>query len=138
MKKLRNQSIGQIKQLAKFFAKKFIKKDVVIGLNGELGSGKTAFAKSFGEALGIKSIKSPTFIIGTRHRFQDRFLYHYDFYRLDHARQLTVLGFDEILKQNHRIVLIEWVEKFPKIANKCDFVITFKITDKNLRNVTIR
>ncbi len=134
--KYRNLSLSQVRNLAVSIAKKASKKDLTIGLSGNLGSGKTTFAKAFALSLGIKSLKSPTFIVSQRYPFKNRFLYHLDFYRLEHKKQLTVLGLDEILS-DHNIVLIEWIEKFPPIMAKCDILITFKVKPNDKRDVEV-
>lgn len=138
MKQLKNLDLHRVQKLAQDLAKKYRNKDVVIGLSGPLGAGKTAFVKAFASSLGIKRIKSPTFIVGNRYNLKNQHLYHYDFYRLHNQKQLIPLDFAEILTSPNRILLIEWVEKFPTIAKKCDLNLTFEITGKNLRNVTIR
>jgi tRNA threonylcarbamoyladenosine biosynthesis protein TsaE len=137
MQRMKNQTLLNVRNLAVRMAKKYVKKDTVIGLVGELGAGKTVFVKSFAGYLGIKKIKSPTFVVGNRYRIGKRQLYHFDFYRLSHLKQLQTLEIDEILKSNNRIVLIEWVDKFPHISKLCDVQIELSISGKNLRNVTI-
>jgi tRNA threonylcarbamoyladenosine biosynthesis protein TsaE len=137
MKKVLNLNLTGLKLLASDLARKYKQKDVVIGLVGELGAGKTAFTKAFASNFGIKKIKSPTFIIGARYPIQNRLLYHYDFYRLNKSSQLKSLDFNEILNSKNRILLIEWVDKFPNIQKKCDIILTFKVSGKNVRNVTI-
>jgi tRNA threonylcarbamoyladenosine biosynthesis protein TsaE len=137
MKKYQDLDLAGIKNLSIALAKKYAKKDVVIGLIGPLGAGKTTFVKDFAKYYGIKKIKSPTFIIGSVHQINSKLFYHYDFYRLADEKQLTPLGFTEIINSKKRIILIEWVDKFPKIKNKCDLILNFEISSKNTRNVTI-
>ena len=138
MQRYENLTREGVKKLAARLAKKYSEQDVVIGLVGQLGAGKTTFVKDFAQNFGIKKIKSPTFIIGSVYKIKTGQLYHYDFYRLNNKQQLRTLGFDEIINSQRRIVLIEWVDKFPKIATSCDLIISFEISGKNLRNVTIR
>jgi tRNA threonylcarbamoyladenosine biosynthesis protein TsaE len=137
MKELKSQDRAAVTKLAVELARKYKNKDVAIGLVGPLGAGKTAFTKDFARALGIKKIKSPTFIVGSVYPIGKRQLYHYDFYRLEKPAQLKPLDFDDILASKNRIVLIEWADKFPQIAKQCDLVITFGFAGKNLRHVTI-
>lgn len=132
----KNLDRSQVRKLAQNLAKEFAAKDTIIGLTGPLGAGKTAFAKDFAATYGIKKVKSPTFIIGSLYPIGNRTLYHYDFYRLNEIKQLEALDFEEILASKNRIVLIEWVEKFPQIAKQCDLIITFKIRGK-FRDVKI-
>ena len=58
--------------------------NMVICLNGDLGSGKTVFTKAFADALGIKeSVTSPTFNIIKEYNEGELPLYHMDVYRLE-------------------------------------------------------
>jgi tRNA threonylcarbamoyladenosine biosynthesis protein TsaE len=137
MEKLMNLTETQVRKLAETLAKEHSKSDLIIGLIGPLGAGKTTFVKNFTKTLKIKGVKSPTFIIGNVYPYSKRNLYHFDFYRLADEKQLSVLGFDEILGAKNRIMIIEWVDKFPKIQKLCDMIINFEVAGRNLRHVTI-
>jgi tRNA threonylcarbamoyl adenosine modification protein YjeE len=86
----------------------------VIALCGDLGAGKTTFARAFVRALpfGDKArIKSPTFAI--HHEYAtDPVCHHIDLYRLNHADELDDLGIRDLLDNPSGFVLIEW----PQIA----------------------
>ncbi len=138
MKKLSNLNLAQVRQFAKDLANEYSKKDCVIGLVGPLGAGKTEFTKSFAKVLGIKHIKSPTFIIFSVYPYRKKLFYHFDFYRLQQEKQLQALGVSEILHSPDRIVLIEWADKFPKILKQCDLVIDIKIVNQKFRDITIK
>jgi len=79
---------NQTKKLGEKFAKEILKKgvNVVIGLQGELGSGKTTFIQGFAKGLGIKEkILSPTFIIYKSYPLPTtnyKLFYHFDCYRI--------------------------------------------------------
>lgn len=136
-KRLKNLDRKEVRALAQKIARKYAQKDVIIGLVGQLGAGKTAFTKDFAAYFGIKKTKSPTFVIGSSYPIKSGYLHHYDFYRLNSEKQLEHLGLSEILNSRNRKVLIEWVDKFPKIAKQCDLLITFEVTGKTTRNVKI-
>ena len=72
------------------------------------------------------------------HRAKMVRLYHLDLYRLKKQSELKVLGLDEILQHPRRIVLVEWVEKIPKLKKSCDLLVTFKVKPNNLRDVTLK
>ena len=133
----RNLSLAQVRKLGASIGKKAAKKGSIIGLSGNLGSGKTTFSKAVATSLGIKSLKSPTFIVSQRYPLKESFLYHIDFYRLDRPKQLLPLGLGEILSSDN-IVLIEWVDKFPRIMRKCDILINFQVKPNNKRDVSIK
>ena len=133
----RNLTLLQVQKFAQTLARQVAKHGAVIGLTGNLGAGKTTFAKAFARALGIKTVKSPTFIVSQRYTLRDTYLYHLDFYRLDHPKQLEPLGLSEIMS-GRDIVLIEWVDKFMTIMKKCDILINLKVKQGNKRDVQIR
>ena len=137
MSTLKNLTEKQIKNLAADLAFEFRNKDVTIGLIGDLGAGKTTFTKSFAKALGIKKIKSPTFIVVAEYKLPKQKFYHIDFYRLNHLDQLQHIGLTDTLNSKNRIVIIEWADKFPQIQKQCDLVIKFRIKDSKTRDVTI-
>ncbi len=137
MSRLKNLTEKQVRDLAFDIGDELKKQDAVIGLIGDLGAGKTTFTKSFAKTLGIKRVKSPTFIVVAEYQLPKKKFYHIDFYRLNHLDQLQALGLTDTLASKNRIVLIEWVDKFPKIQKQCDLVIKFKITNHNTRDVEI-
>jgi tRNA threonylcarbamoyladenosine biosynthesis protein TsaE len=131
-----NLDLMDLKKLARRLASNARKKGLIIGLSGPLGSGKTTFAKAFALSLKINNLKSPTFIISQRYPFLERYLYHLDLYRLTNELQLTDLGLEEIFNHEN-VVLIEWIDKFPKLMKKCDLIISFKVKPNNKRDVQI-
>jgi len=88
---------------------------VVILLDGDLGAGKTTFAKGIARGIGITQIvNSPTFTIMKKYLSKDRMktMYHLDLYRLDHVGN----DFDlEEYIDGMGIIVVEWpfrVEEF--------------------------
>ena len=80
---------------------------VAVCLDGELGVGKTVFAKGIGAGLNIKrDIVSPTFNIVKTYE-GDKRLHHFDVYRISDISELDEIGFDEFLFDD-AIILIEW------------------------------
>jgi len=114
---------------------------VVFSLSGNLGSGKTAFAKEFGSLLGIKKeeITSPTFVIekiyAISHLFFSHFI-HIDAYRLESAEELLHLGWEEIVKNKKNIIFIEWGERVSKILPPSAKTIQFRFIDEETREIT--
>ena len=114
----RSKSTTDTMKFAKEFAEK-LKPGCVLGLKGNLGTGKTQFVKGICEYFDVKEVvNSPTFILvneyeGTDGEAKHFRIYHFDLYRLNSAPELGVIGFDEYLKPNS-LVLIEW----PEIAEK--------------------
>lgn len=115
-----------------FESEKF--KNMVICLNGELGSGKTVFTKAFAGAMEIKeSVTSPTFSIIKEYQGELP-LYHMDVYRLDGVTD--GVGIEEYFNKDG-VVIIEWAETIKDIlpAERLDIKIT--VTGENKRNLTI-
>lgn len=108
--------------------------NMVICLNGELGSGKTIFTKGFANALGItETITSPTFNI-IKEYDGELPLYHMDVYRLDGNTE--GVGIEEYFKKNG-IVIIEWANTIKDILPEKRLDIKFKITGENSRVLVI-
>ncbi|MDE2228496.1 MAG: tRNA (adenosine(37)-N6)-threonylcarbamoyltransferase complex ATPase subunit type 1 TsaE [Alphaproteobacteria bacterium] len=88
------------------------RKGDVIALRGELGSGKTSFARAFIRARLAESIEvpSPTFTLVEIYGGEsDLPIWHFDLYRLSAAAEARELGFEEALGEG--ISLIEWPER---------------------------
>ena len=104
--------------------------NMVICLNGELGSGKTIFTKGIAIALGIKdTITSPTFTIIKEYEGELP-LYHMDVYRLDGATD--GVGIEEYFTKGG-VVVIEWANTIKDILPKERLDIKFVATDENKR-----
>ena len=87
----------------------------VLALSGDLGAGKTHFAK--GIAQGLRSdapVTSPTFTLIHEYRGGRLPIYHFDFYRLDDEDEALKIGLDEYL-DGDGVCLIEWADKFPAL-----------------------
>jgi len=105
--------------------------NMVICLDGELGSGKTIFVKGFAKALGIEdNITSPTFNIIKEYHNAEMPLFHMDVYRLDEVEE--DIGIKDYFVKNG-ITIIEWSEMIKDILPEERLEINFKIIDENTR-----
>ena len=85
----------------------------ILCLDGELGVGKTIFAKGFAEGLGIKDpITSPTFTIMNIYDSGRIPLYHYDVYRIEDENEMDELGYEEYFF-GKGVTLVEWASQIP-------------------------
>lgn len=83
----------------------------IICLNGDLGVGKTVFAKGFGAGLGItEPMSSPTFTILHEYHSGRLPLYHFDVYRVGDADEMEETGFYDFISAGG-VTLIEWAER---------------------------
>lgn len=105
--------------------------NMVICLDGDLGSGKTVFTKGFAHALGIEeNITSPTFNIIKEYTTGELPLYHMDVYRLD--GNVDGVGIEEYFAKGG-VVIIEWADTIADILPKERLDIKFKVIDENSR-----
>ncbi len=85
--------------------------NMVICLQGDLGSGKTMFAKGFAKAMEVEEeITSPTFNIIKEYTSGELPLYHMDVYRLD--GKVDELGIEEYYTKGG-VTIIEWADMIP-------------------------
>ncbi len=98
--------------LASRLAGSFKGREVVL-LIGELGSGKTIFAKGLASGLGLKDlcqVCSPSFTI--LNIYQAKFpVFHFDLYRLEQEEEIFELGWEDYLDRG--VIIVEWGERLP-------------------------
>ena len=105
--------------------------NMVICLDGELGSGKTVFVKGFAKALGIEeNITSPTFTIIKEYNQGELPLYHMDVYRFDEMEEN--IGIKDYYKKGG-VTIVEWSELIKSDLPSERLEIVFKIVDENTR-----
>jgi len=140
-------SAAQTRKLGELLAAEILKTEnrkeaIIVGLDGNLGSGKTTFTQGFAKGLGIrKKILSPTFVIVKRFDISSGFfsdLYHIDCYRVENGKCLSDLGFKEIIANPEHVVVIEWVKRIRRILPKKIILIDFMHVERNKRKIVIR
>lgn len=112
------------------FAAKFAdicRPPLIIYLQGDLGSGKTTFARGLINKLGHSGkVKSPTFTLVESYDFEGIRLYHFDLYRLNDPLELEYIGVRELVGEPDVICLIEWPEKGGSELSDADLVISLE------------
>lgn len=82
----------------------------VVGLIGDLGTGKTALVKAVALGLGIEElITSPTFTIVQEYESGRIPLYHFDVYRLEDSEELYEIGYEEYFF-GKGVCIVEWAD----------------------------
>lgn len=145
----------EMRDLGRGLARKILTKEnvvkrkeaLVIGLKGELGSGKTVFVRGFLKELGVKKkITSPTFVLMRRYPLSGpnpavggtslKQAFHIDAYRIKNEKEILELGWKNIFKNPENIILIEWPENIGKLLKGIK-IIRFEHLDINKRIIEI-
>ena len=109
--------------------------NMVICLDGELGSGKTVFVKGFAQALGITdNITSPTFNLVKEYENGELPLYHMDMYRTED--NIDNIGIEEYFTKNG-VTIIEWAELVKDYLPEERLDITIMVVDENTRIIKL-
>ena len=128
-----NDEYETIELAQNFESEKF--ENMIICLDGELGSGKTVFTKGIAHALGIEeNITSPTFTKIKEYDSGEMPLYHMDVYRLDGNTE--GVGIEEYYNKGG-IVIIEWAKTIKDILPEERLEIKIKVIDENRRMLVI-
>jgi tRNA threonylcarbamoyladenosine biosynthesis protein TsaE len=112
---------------------------VVFLLQGDLGAGKTVFAKGLGAGLDIDpaEINSPTFTLVNSHSGRLR-LYHLDLYRIEGGvADIYAIGLDEMLSDPDAVVVIEWPERLGTFALRGAYRVTLSDLNADVRRIEV-
>ena len=114
MKNYESFSENDTFEIAKNIAKE-LKKGSIVCLDGDLGVGKTIFAKGFAKGLGIEDdITSPTFTLVQSYESLYNVLHHFDVYRISDESEMDEIGYEEYFFSD-AICLIEWSSLIPDL-----------------------
>jgi tRNA threonylcarbamoyladenosine biosynthesis protein TsaE len=109
-------------------------------LQGDLGTGKTTLVKGIAEGLKAADqhdVTSPTFTLIHEYTGPETKVYHIDLYRVEKRRELDTLGIDELLTDEHNLLLVEWGEKFAQIVSAADGQIAITRVNDQERKVKV-
>ena len=112
----------------------------IIFLNGNLGMGKTVFARALIRALRDEpelEVVSPTFTLVQVYEADEAPIFHFDLYRIEDPDEIIELGWDDAIIEG--IVIIEWPERLGpyKPASYLDITITNSDNQDNHREILI-
>lgn len=132
-------NFNQINNLIDEISKKIINsksQNICIALIGDLGTGKTAFAKRLLANLGVKEhVKSPTFTYMIEYSSIIDIV-HFDVYRINNEDELYDIGFFDYV-DNENLVLIEWADLIPNSLPENAFYFEIKHCDLENRYISI-
>jgi tRNA threonylcarbamoyladenosine biosynthesis protein TsaE len=106
-----------------------------VALYGDLGSGKSVFARGAAGAFGVTHVSSPTFTIVCEYPTTPK-LYHFDAYRLSDADELYAIGFSDYLRED-ALLLMEWANLVPEALPKDRVDISIVGSGMDARTVTV-
>lgn len=109
-------------------------------LCGNLGAGKTQFAKGVAAALGYapNAVTSPTFTLHNAYEGGRLALNHFDFYRTQSIAEVESLGLDELFSASGAVALIEWSENVAELLPAACVFVEFEVGGENERKITIK
>ncbi|MBN2727287.1 tRNA (adenosine(37)-N6)-threonylcarbamoyltransferase complex ATPase subunit type 1 TsaE [Candidatus Mcinerneyibacteriota bacterium] len=110
----------------------------VVLLYGDLGAGKSVFARGMARFYGIpeKEVRSPTFTLLNIYPSSRGAVNHFDLYRIEDSEELFQLGFDEHLEEGV-VSIIEWAEKAEIPPGTDKAMVIIKLVDETTREITI-
>ena len=131
---INSPNVQKTEKLGKILSK-ILKKNDLIALQGELGSGKTTLARSIilssmGTKKGSMSIPSPTFNLVQMYDCKKIIIGHADLYRINNSEEIEALNLEEII--DNGVLIVEWAEKLSPIKESNSLRIQFINTNNGL------
>mgnify|MGYP002732927809 CR=1 FL=1 len=109
--------------------------DVVL-LNGDMGAGKSEFARGMARGLGVTdAVPSPSFTVMNAYPDAAIPLYHFDFYRIEDEKEIYEIGLDEQIGGDG-VALIEWYERAESCLPPDAIKVSIRVENENGRAIT--
>lgn len=110
----------------------------VVCLYGNLGAGKTAFCRALIRSImhdDALDVPSPTYTLVQNYDADDRQIWHFDLYRLNHADDIYDLGWEDAVADG--LCLIEWPERLDRLKPRQTIDITITVQPDQSRHIKV-
>lgn len=138
---MRINSLKEMEEFAFDFSKK-LKKDQVVNLIGEMGSGKTTFVSFVCKYFGISNTSSPTFalvnIYNGEKQGEDFPIYHLDLYRFESPDEILDIDFENYFYPEDAVTFLEWAEKAEGYLPDDMIEVNIEKIDENAREISVK
>lgn len=136
LKDVVTQSEKETFDLGYKLGKKLVGGEMIL-LDGDLGAGKTVFARGIASALGVKEeVLSPTFTLLNCYDGRLK-MYHYDAYRLNNSEEAEEKGLTEYFGKKDGVCIIEWPDKISDVLPNDAIKVNIKYSGENNREVSV-
>ncbi len=141
-KEIISRSAEETISLGEQFAKEFLGPGLLTVLRGELGAGKTQFAKGIARFFGLdeNEIASPTYSLVNEYEISSgniERLFHLDCYRFEKPEELIELGIEEYLYPKNAVTVIEWPERIEYYLPEKRIEVIFEVMSPDERRIFI-
>ena len=128
--------LNDIEKITKWILSKM--KYKIIFLNGPIGAGKTTLIKNLCFQFGVKEVvSSPTFSILNEYSYNDKKIFHFDFYRINNFKEILDIGiYDYVDSQS--LCFIEWGDIIINRIKMCNHIININIISDTQREISFK
>lgn len=113
---IKSQSVEDTERIGELLGRTMSAGDI-LGLEGELGAGKTALTRGLARGAGVLlnvPVNSPTFTIMNVYDCRQFRLFHLDLYRIGSHDELPNIGLSDMVGPG-RALVVEWIDRFPQV-----------------------
>jgi tRNA threonylcarbamoyladenosine biosynthesis protein TsaE len=130
-------SAEETEELGRALARKLEGGELIL-LEGDLGLGKTVFARGVAAGLGVppEDVNSPSFTLVQEYPGGRLPVFHVDLYRIDSVEEISTIGLDEIVSSG-AVTIVEWGEKLPDYYRMTAFIARFHDVGEGCRRIEL-
>ena len=128
--------LNDIEKITKWILSKM--KYKILFLNGPIGAGKTTLIKNLCFQFGVKEVvSSPTFSILNEYSYNDKKIFHFDFYRINNFKEILDIGiYDYVDSQS--LCFIEWGDIIINRIKMCNHIINITVISDTQREISFK